>query len=637
MTKKRKREDGDGNPRRSKRLMVKTTVDTDTNVNTPEPKQDIKDINEDNSSDDEDYESSDDSEEIDESSSDEDLVVEEPKSAKPTKSALTLNGFIDDSDEKEYLQYLLLLTTDMIKEAENEKNDKKKKDTSVSGQFAEKYDIFSLPKSIVENKKKSKKENSQINKRYEEVQKEMLDKLVDLNMIMALNISSVDRAKLVELYSLMVNLESPNYLDEYIKARDKLYKDYKRLLQQSKENTEKEKKFREREAEKKRLMSMTVTTDYGLEDKILNLNVDDHYKSFIYDRFHKMNMLSSASDERLKLADWLKNVVTIPVTNIDNVLDVKSIVKKEKKYPSSSTSSVLKIIKDKLDERIHGMQNVKEEILMILNQKLNNPASTNCTFALVGEPGTGKTKIVRILAEILSLPLEQISMGGINDVSQLEGHSYTYIGSKPGKIVEVLQKMKCKNGIIFFDEIDKIGNTKHGNEVTNSLLHVTDFTQNSTFHDNYIGQLPIDLSKIWFIFSLNDEHAINPILRNRMKMIKVPKYTRKDRVEIAKKLLPEIYENLAITEDIINLSSENIEYIIDKIKQEEGVRELKRAIETIMRKVKLLIDCKGIKLSFDLPKLDLNKMPVILKSWDLDILLKDEEKVYDFEKMSYII
>jgi ATP-dependent Lon protease len=283
------------------------------------------------------------------------------------------------------------------------------------------------------------------------------------------------------------------------------------------------------------------------------------------------------------------------------------------------------------------MQNVKEEILMVINQKLNNPSSTNCTFALVGEPGTGKTKIIRILSEILSLPMEQISMGGVNDVSQLEGHSYTYLGSKPGKIVESIQKMKCNNGIIFFDEIDKIGDSRHGREVTNALIHITDFTQNSTFHDNYIGQIPIDLSKIWFIFSLNDENLVNPILRNRMKMIQVPKYSRKDRVEIARKLMNEIYLDLNIDEKVIKFTDENIEYIIDKIKQEAGVRELKRTIETILRKIKLLIDCGDMKTSFDNDKLDLKKRPIKLKESDLDIFMKGMVNVYDFEKMSYFI
>src|SRR5581483_10743217 len=109
------------------------------------------------------------------------------------------------------------------------------------------------------------------------------------------------------------------------------------------------------------------------------------------------------------------------------------------------------------------------------------------------------------LAKALDIPFVQISMGGCRDSSFLDGHSYTYEGSQPGILVKSLCRMGSKNGIIYFDEIDKLEETAHGREVMWTLLHIWDPTQNMEFRDKYLDELTVDLSHIWFMFSMNDE------------------------------------------------------------------------------------------------------------------------------------
>lgn len=220
-------------------------------------------------------------------------------------------------------------------------------------------------------------------------------------------------------------------------------------------------------------------------------------------------------------------------------------------------------------------------------------------------------------------------MGGTNDSSFLAGHSYTYEGARPGKIVTSLQSMKCNNGILFFDEIDKIANTSNGKEVINQLLHITDFTQNDHFCDKYLPEIPIDLSKIWFIFSLNSIDDIDPILSNRLNYIYVDGYTFEDKIIIVKDyLLPKIYDkyNLSKEKYIFNdniikkiiihsqkKTRDNNEFSSSPIIQGEafspiliprsafsppitsklheyvsGIRELKRSIDYIFNRLSLL-------------------------------------------------
>jgi len=486
-------------------------------------------------------------------------------------------------------------------------------------EFCEKCYAYSLPfnwKEEYENHNVEPEQKKKISKIYNRLKRKLIEKSIQLTDILKLEgITNDERINLLESYAVMQSLDGDLY--EYLKYRDGL----KTQIEYFKSRKTPIKDLIAIESKKSELKKINISPN-ETEQKILNLNIDSYAQAHIYQKFLKLESMSPMDSEYHKLKEWIDTVIEIPFSTVKpltgNMLNAKSV----------SINSILTWTKAKLDSEIYGMESIKEELLLILNHRLTNPNSSDHSIALIGPPGVGKTKIVRTLASILSLPFEQISMGGVNDSSFLDGHSYTYEGARPGKIVEAFKKLGCKNGILFFDEVDKIGMSSKSQEVSNQLLHITDFTQNTHFCDKYLPELPIDLSKIWFIFSLNDENLMDPILKNRMNLIKVPGYTPKDKLHIIDKfLIEQICLSLGMNPSKIILTPEVKNHIISKCSQEDGIRDLKRAIESLYRKLDIL--CKAVlpdgtfgdlKLSFALKKFIL---PYTLTIQDANLLLKN--------------
>ena len=179
-----------------------------------------------------------------------------------------------------------------------------------------------------------------------------------------------------------------------------------------------------------------------------------------------------------------------------------------------------------LDKSVYGHLEAKRQIQRIIGQWINGTNSGHC-FGFEGPPGVGKTSLAKKGISIClkdfngkSRPFSFIAMGGSCNGSVLEGHSYTYVGSTWGKIVDILIDSKCMNPIIFIDELDKISKTENGKEIIGILTHLTDATQNDEFADKYFAGIKFDLSKVLFIFSYNDYNLLDPILADRIHRVK---------------------------------------------------------------------------------------------------------------------
>ena len=164
-----------------------------------------------------------------------------------------------------------------------------------------------------------------------------------------------------------------------------------------------------------------------------------------------------------------------------------------------------------------------------------------------------------------------------------------------GRIADILIKSKCMNPVIYFDELDKVSETTKGDEIISLLTHITDFSQNDTYQDNYFSGIDLDLSKVLFIFSFNDESKINKILKDRMNVINTKGFKTDDKIKITHEfLLTKLYSTYKLSKEDVIFTDEIIEYIITKnTGKEEGVRNLQRCLETILSKINMCNLCSN--------------------------------------------
>jgi DNA polymerase III delta prime subunit len=240
---------------------------------------------------------------------------------------------------------------------------------------------------------------------------------------------------------------------------------------------------------------------------------------------------------------------------------------------------------------------------------------------------THNTKIIKSLAEALDFPFYQINCGGLNDVAMLTGHSETYIGSKPGKLVEMLGGAGCMNPIIYLDEIDKISESKFA-EINGVFTHLLDEEQNSQFQDNYLSNVPIDLSRVFFVMAFNDPDRVDDIVYDRMKVIFIDSPTTEEKIKICEeKLMPEIIKNINFNESVVvQMDKETIEYIISRCcENETGIRQLKKTMEKVLNRLNydiLIEDLSGLSLE----TMGDEKTAYIITRKYVDSIIKREEK-----------
>lgn len=255
----------------------------------------------------------------------------------------------------------------------------------------------------------------------------------------------------------------------------------------------------------------------------------------------------------------------------------------------------LQQVEDILDKCTYGQFEAKKQMKRLIAQWMNGNNEKGSVIGLQGPPGVGKTSLLKHgLSKCLldengnSRPLIFVPIGGSSNGTFLEGHNYTYLGSTWGKIVDSLMEAKCMNPIVFIDELDKISKTEHGKEIASILTHITDETQNHEFFDRYFASIPIDLSRVLFVFSYNDRDNIDPILRDRMQEIKIDSLSKKEKVVICKNyILPEIFKNVGFGPDEIIFSNQILEHIIGCYTNESGCRRIKEILLNIVRDINL--------------------------------------------------
>lgn len=239
-----------------------------------------------------------------------------------------------------------------------------------------------------------------------------------------------------------------------------------------------------------------------------------------------------------------------------------------------------------LDEDHHGLEDVKDRILEFIAVSRLRGSAQGKILCLVGPPGVGKTSIGRSIASTLHRKYYRFSVGGLYDVAEIKGHRRTYVGAMPGKIVQCLKITGSSNPLVLIDEIDKLGRG-HTGDPASALLELLDPEQNGSFVDHYLD-VPIDLSKVLFVCTANTLDTIPGPLLDRMEVIRLSGYASDEKRAIARRYLePQAAKDAGIPVGSASLSDDAIELLINEYCREAGVRNLKKQLEKIYRKVAL--------------------------------------------------
>ncbi len=297
---------------------------------------------------------------------------------------------------------------------------------------------------------------------------------------------------------------------------------------------------------------------------INNLKVSETTKNKLLNELKKYDYTPANSPETAVIRNYLDTVLSLPYEN------------------SSKEELNLNNINKELNKSHYGVVAIKTRIseyaaLKSLNKDLPNPI-----ICLVGPPGVGKTTLAISISKALKRKFFKVSVGGLNDSSELIGHRRTYLGASPGKIISGIKKCGVNNPVILIDEVDKMVKDYKGDPAS-VLLDILDINQNKAFTDNYIEE-PFDLSSCLFILTANDESQIPPALRDRLEIMHIDSYTIYDKKDIAiNYLIPNICEKYQAKK--IKINKEIILFIINNYTLESGVRELERILDKLIRNI----------------------------------------------------
>ena len=316
------------------------------------------------------------------------------------------------------------------------------------------------------------------------------------------------------------------------------------------------------------------------EEKIDKIKLSKEAKEKCHAEIKKLRSMSPMSAESSVIRNYLDWVLSLPWGK-------KTKVKKDINYAEKI-----------LNEDHYGLEKVKERILEYLSVQQRIKKMKGPILCLVGAPGVGKTSLGKSIARATGRKFVRMSLGGVRDEAEIRGHRRTYIGSLPGKVLQMMKKAGSSNPLFLLDEIDKLGADYRG-DPSSALLEVLDPEQNNTFNDHYL-EVDYDLSDTMFLTTANTLR-MPPALLDRMEIIRIAGYTEDEKVEIVKQhLAPEILKRHGIKPEELTIDESAIIGLIRYYTREAGVRSLERELANLARKtIKKIVSGDIKKLLID--------------------------------------
>ena len=395
------------------------------------------------------------------------------------------------------------------------------------------------------------------------------------NISSNLNIPIFEKQELLEIIDLKKRLEKIHTIIEKETSVLSVEKKIRGRVKNQMEKTQREYYLNEQlKAIQKELGEIDEGKDElsSISKAIANAKMPKLAKEKCLSELKKLKSMSPMSAEATVVRNYLDWMTELPWSNKSKI--------------NTDLNNAQKI----LDEDHYGLEKVKERIIEFLAvqkriQKMKGPI-----LCLVGPPGVGKTSLGKSIAKATNRKFIRISLGGIRDEAEIRGHRRTYIGSLPGKIIQMMKKAGTKNPLFLLDEIDKVGNDYRG-DPSSALLEALDPEQNKEFNDHYL-EVDYDLSDVMFVTTANTLNILPPLL-DRMEVIRLSGYTEDEKVNISQKfLIPKQSQNNGLKKDEWNINEKVNRKIIRNYTRESGVRNLEREISKIARKLVKKIDNK---------------------------------------------
>ena len=444
-----------------------------------------------------------------------------------------------------------------------------------------KQEVISLSKAIINKYEKLSKVSKKISDDNNINFKEETDPIVIAHKIANnLSIDLFDKQKILEIVDSQKKLESVlGYLDNEIDVLS-VEKRIRGRVKNQMEKTQREYYLNEQlKAIQKELGEIEEGKDETkvIEDAIKKAKMTKEAEEKCFAELKKLKMMSPMSAESTVVRNYLDWMTSLPWAK------------------SSKVNTNIKDAQKILDQDHFGLEKVKDRILEFLAvqsriQKIKGPI-----LCLVGPPGVGKTSLGKSIAKATGREFVRMSLGGVRDEAEIRGHRRTYIGSLPGKIIQMMKKTGTKNPLFLLDEIDKIGNDYRG-DPSSALLEALDPEQNNTFNDHYL-EVDYDLSNVMFVTTANTLNIPGPLL-DRMEVIRISGYTEDEKIEIAKKyLIPKQIKDSGLKEGEWSIDDNSIKAIVRHYTRESGVRSLERELSKLARKaVKDIVTNKETKV-----------------------------------------